>query len=868
MDANLPLVESKLFRPRTRPDVVRRARLARPAAAARTRLTLVAAPAGFGKTTLLTSWYGEDQGADDPRVAWVSLDEGDRQAGSFWAYLLTAVERAAPGTAAAGLTLLQSGQAPVESVLTGVLNELSVLPDDLEVVLDDYHLADGPEVQPGMAFLVDHLPPQVRLTLGTRADPALPLARLRARGELTEVRATDLRFTTEETGAYLVASGVDLAGDDLASLADRTEGWIAALHLAAISLTGREDRTSFIAGFAGDDRYVVDYLVEEVLDRQPAEVRDFLLGTSVLERLTGPLCDTVTGTSGSRRLLERLERENLFVVPLDDHRRWYRYHHLFADVLGAHLQAEHPDRVTALHRRASQWYDEQGDAAAAVRHALAAGDDERAADLVERAVPGLQRERREAVIVGWVEALPPDVTDRRPLLALGLAGGLMSSNRPEGVAQRLDEVDRMLHLPADELVVADREALAGVPATVRMYRAALALLGGDLAGTTRHATAAAELAAGRGDTLVAAGASALLGLAAWTRGDLAGALRDYRAAAAGLREIGHVADVLGCSIAVADLQVALGGLHDARATLEDALVLGATVAPDLRGTADMHDGLAGLALERGDLAAAAEHLRRSDELGEVAGLPQHPYRWRAAMAGLREAEGDRGAAVELLEEAQRVHVGDFSPDVRPLASRLARVRLALGDLDAARAWARRRNLSADDAPSYLREHEHLTLARLLVADGELAGAESLLERLLADAETGGRVRAQIEALVLLSGVRRDRGDRPGAVTALERARLLAEREGFVRVLTDGATTTPAASVPVPQVLVDPLSERELEVLRLLASELDGPAIARELVVSLHTVRTHTKHIYAKLGVNSRRAAVTRAHQLGLLRHPR
>ena len=285
------------------------------------------------------------------------------------------------------------------------------------MVLDDYHLVDGPDIGAGVTFLLEHLPPNVHLVISTRADPALPLSRLRARGELVEIRAGDLRFTSDEVAEYLNAvDGLSLNAADIATLAARTEGWVAALQLAALSMQGHEDVRGFIAGFAGDDRYIVDYLVEEVLGHQPEPVRGFLTATSVLDRLTGELCDAVTGRSDGRAMLERLERANLFLVPLDGSRRWYRYHHLFADVLQTHLTDEQPDEVPSLHRRASRWYEEHGETPSAVRHALAAGDVDRAAVLVELAIPGLQRTRQDGTIRGWVDVIPDEVVRVRPVL--------------------------------------------------------------------------------------------------------------------------------------------------------------------------------------------------------------------------------------------------------------------------------------------------------------------------------------------------------------------------------------------------------------------------------------------------------------------
>lgn len=903
-----PLVETKLLRPTPRRDVVARPRLADLLQrASSSPVTLVSAPAGFGKTSLLTAWLGSGQ-----PVAWVSLDERERQATSFWTYVLRALDRAVPGSGAAALTLLQSGQAPVESVLADVVNELSVHSGEVVLVLDDYHLADGVDVAAGMTFLIDHRPPQLRLVISTRADPALPLSRLRARGELLEIRAADLRFTGDEVAAYLNdLHGFGLTATDIASLETRTEGWVAALQLAAISLRDRDDPSAFIAGFAGDDRFVVDYLADEVLGRQPDDVRRFLLDTSILARLTGPLCDTVsppraeTDRSG-KAMLELLDRANLFLVPLDGRRTWYRYHHLFGDVLLSHLLEERPEDVPELHRRAADWYAGDGQVEPAVRHALEAGDLDRAADLVEGSFRALGQERREDLVSRWAHQLPDSVLRDRPVLAVALVGGLMASNQFDGVDRRLDHVEELLARPAADLVVVDTDELARVPAAVEMYRAALSLVGGDPHSAITRAQHAIDVAV-EGDDLVVGATAALSGLASWTTGDLASAHSSYARSIQALTRAGHIADVLGCSIAKADMELRLGRLRDAERTLTHALELaeantppGATV---MRGTADMLVGLSRTAWCRDDLAAAADHLRRADDLGEAASLPQNPYRWRLGMALLRAAEGDLSAAAELLEEAERVYVADFSPNVQPIHASRARVLIGRLDLDDARAWAREHRVSTADELAYLREYEHVTLARLLLAEHAATGspaslqeAITFLDRLLRAAVDGARVLTVIELEVLRTIAYTAAGDAVRALTALEHAVDLAAPDGWVRVFLDpalkaplrelasgqprsayawvlltaataGSATHAAAPDPGPgprQDLVDPLSDRELDVLRLLGSDLDGPAIARELVVSLNTVRTHTKHIYTKLGVNNRRAAISKAHQLGLL----
>jgi LuxR family maltose regulon positive regulatory protein len=431
------LLETKLYAPRPRPGVVSRPRLFELLErGAGSKLTVVSAPPGFGKSTLLADWLGSRSAGHAASTAWVSLDSGDNDVASFWAYVIGALEMASTGVGSAARALLDSGRPPIESILTPLLNALGEVPNDVLLVLDDYHVIDRVEIHDGVAFLLDHLPPQVHVILAARADPPLPVARLRARGDLVEIRAADLRFTEDEAEAYLNGPmGLTLTSVDVAALEGRTEGWIAALQLAALSLGGRPDPGAFIADFAGDDRYIVDYLVEEVLERQPERIQRFLLETSILDRLTGSLCDAVTGDDDGRETLEALERANLFVVALDDRRRWYRYHHLFADVLRARLLAGRPGLAPTLHRRASSWFERNGDDAAAIEHALAAEDVARAADLIELATHDLRARRQEMTLRRWLDALPDATFEARPALAIAHAGG----GHAETVAEPCDE---------------------------------------------------------------------------------------------------------------------------------------------------------------------------------------------------------------------------------------------------------------------------------------------------------------------------------------------------------------------------------------------------------------------------------------------
>ena len=899
-----PLLETKLHVPRRRRSLVVRPRLTgRLSHVWESALTLVSAPAGFGKTTLLAEWLA-DAVTVDRSVAWLSLDPRDNDPARFWAYLLAALDRAVPGIGADARAVLESPQPATEAVLATLLNSLDDVPGDLAVVLDDYHLVETHDVHEGVAFLLEHLPRQVHVVVTGRADPPLPLARLRARGELLEVRAADLRFTADEAAAYLTgAMGLSLTSGDVDALEGRTEGWIAALQLAALSMQGRDDVGGFIAGFAGDDRYIVDYLVEEVLQRQSEDVRTFLLRTSVLAGLTGPLCEAVTGQAGGRATLETLDRGNLFVVPLDDRRQWYRYHHLFGDVLRARLLDEQLEHVPHLHRRASDWYAQHGDLPEAIRHATAGQDHERAADLVELAMPGTRQMRQEATLRAWLEGLPDDVLRRRPALTVGYAGVLLVHGELDGVEDLLREAERRLDVvepqgpdgQGPDRQGPDRHGSDPLRSSIALYRAAQARLRGDVPGTVVHAQETLRLVA-QDDHLGRGAAEGLLGLAHWTSGDLDAGHRWWAASLVDLERAGHLSDLAGCALALGDIRVAQGRLHDAEHTYQHVLrALTPPSGPPLRGAADMHVGLADVLRERGDLAAAHEHLRRSAELGEHAGLPQNRYRRRMVLARVRQAEGDLDGALALADEAQGVYVADMFPDVRPVAAARARLLTAQGRWAEALAWAQERDLSADDDLSYLREFEHLSLARVLLArhaaeggDRHLRAATGLLGRLLDAAEGGGRTGSALEVLVLRSLAHQAGGDLPAALSALHRALALAEPEGHVRTFLDeGAPLTTLLRAAAQKGVardqarrlltvatgtqarsgrgtVDPLSDRELDVLRLLATDLSGPEIARALVVSLHTVRSHTKSIFAKLGVNSRRAAVRRAEELDLL----
>ncbi len=887
-DAELPLLATKLHVPRHRLDLVRRDRLiAQLDAGITARLTLITAPAGFGKSTLLSEWI--EQAHSTRPVAWLSLDDRDSTPRVFWRYVLAAVNTAVPGIADAAQTMLATADATIEAVLVTLINDLDANSTGLVLVLDDFQVIEDPDIHAGILLLIERLPSQIRLVIASRSDPPLPLGRMRARAELSELRAADLRFTDAEASAYLNGTmQLSLHEAQIAALGERTEGWIAALQLAALSVQGRADASEFIAGFAGDDRFIVDYLVEEVLQRQPEEVRTFLLQTSILSRMNAGLADAVTHSTGGSAALESLERSNLFLVPLDDHRRWYRYHHLFGQMLRARLVDEMPDQLDVLNRRASDWYAQNGDMEDAIAHAIDAHAFDRAADLIEAVTAAMRRDRQESTLVAWLERLPRQTVRLRPALLVELAGARLSLGR-------VDEVEQLL-AEAESTIGGTSQAIDSMRGSIALFRAAQALASGDVDAAAADAAAALGLAADD-DDLAQGSASGLLGLTQWSRGDLTAAATSWAVGVDRLTRAGHLSDVLGGSIAVAEIQIAEGRLGDALDTYQRALGLAASHQAPLRGTADMHVGIADILRERGDLPAARSHLVAAAQLGEHAGLPQNRHRRQVALARLLLAEGDLEGAIARLDEAQRVYTPDFFPDVRPIPAQRARVNVAAGRYRDALEWARRSGVTIEERLSYLREFEHLTLARTLVAgSARLDAADDaivLLERLLRAAEQGARIGSVIQIRVVLSLALQSAG-RPGdAGEILQQAVTLAEPEGYVRVFADEGqsisrlltalakrgpvaayvrhlaeatttTTTSGSSASPQRRLASPLSDRELDVLRLLRSDLGGADIARELSISLNTVRTHTKSVYLKLGVTSRRAAVRRATELGLL----
>jgi LuxR family maltose regulon positive regulatory protein len=902
-----PILATKLYVPPPRAPLVLRPRLIeRLNEGLHSGLTLIAAPAGFGKSTLLSAWITERTRHDPKlRVAWLSLDEGDSDPSWFLLYLAAALHGAEPSFGANAMAALQSPQPPsAKSILTDLINEIDGVTGDIFLVLDDYHAVHSPEVDDALAFLLEHLPAHMRLIIATREDPRLPLARLRARGELSELRAADLRFSPDEAADFLRrVMGLELSAQDIAALESRTEGWIAGLQLAALSMRGREDIAGFIRSFTGSHRFVLDYLVEAVLRRQPDEVRSFLLQTSILDRFCARLCDAVTERLDSRDTLELLDRCNLFLIPLDDKRQWYRYHHLFADVLRAHLAEAQPEQVSSLHRRASAWHGENGSPPDAIQHALAARDFPRAADLIELAWSAMDLNYQSSIWLGWVRALPGEFVTARPVLSLGYGWALLESGQLEASEARLQDAERWLEAPTDRMIVVDREQFRSLPASIATARAYRSLALGDVDDTARFAQQALQLTP-EGDQTRYIQATSLLTVAQYAGGDPVAAERSLSDLHSSLRKFGEIRTLIGTTFLLADIRLALGRLNEAEDAYQQSLRIAAGQAELMPiGTADLYRGLGELLVERGDLEAAAQYLLTSQKLGERSATTDWMHRLCMSQARLKEAQGDLDGALGLLEEAERVHVRNPLPDLRPVAALKARVWLKQGRLAEALGWARGQGLSVDDDIRYTREFEYITLARVLMAAagsdreaGSLDQATRLLGRLLQAAETGGRMGSAIQILLLQALAFQAQDDLPNALPPLERALGLAEPEGYVRTFVDEGETMRllikeqsrnrhhplsgyadrllagfTQAVPAPESaithqrsdMIEPLSVRELEVLKLLRSELTGPEIAQHLAVSLNTLRTHTKSIFSKLGVNNRRAAIRRAEELHL-----
>jgi LuxR family maltose regulon positive regulatory protein len=905
----IALLATKLYIPPARADIVSRPRLTEKLRIGLERpgsLTLLSGPAGAGKTTLLSEFI-----AQSPRpVAWLSLDERDNEPVRFWTYLVAACQSVVDGVGESALALLEEAQAlPDESIPTLLINDLAQQDGALALVLDDYHAIRNQSIHAGLSFLVDYLPDNLHLIVSTRADPPWPLARYRARNRLVEIRARDLRFSREEAAEFLNRTmGLNLPAEDVAALEDRTEGWAAGLQLAALSMQGRDDTAAFVQAFAGSHAYVADYLVTEILRRQPEDVQAFLLETSILERMNAGLCEAVTGRGDAQSVLTALHRANILIVPLDDRGEWYRYHHLFADLLQARLpQARPAGAIAGLHTAAADWYQQHGFTAEAIDHGLAAGDFERVASLVEGAARAMIFAGRMGALAEWLEALPEETLEAHPRLAFYLLWVNILRSRADLSEQAFqDTIERLKALPPS----AENDRLRGELMAV-MCRATV--MTGDVAGGIRLAHEALG-ALSESDLASRARVNSALAAAYGLAGRIEDAELAYRecvpqAVAAGdYRLAAHTMMIMGLTLGH------YGRLHDAARAFESIVRLqeqsAAARPPSGRKRTGRiffpagqgYIGLAGIHLEWNDLETAERYLEQGMELCRQGGL-DGLFAGRMLRSRLRQARGDLEGALEAIEFAREAfqRADDFQ-----MAVRQVQIALAQGDVGGAyRKAAPLETLAGADParlPPIFMEVIEAVLARVYLAQDETGKAFQMLDRLEATARPGGRAARLIEGNLLraLALQRQDGGNvTPEAVGWMERSLELAEPEGYILLfLEEGPAVIPlleavaghrGATDPIQAYarrlleahgadgelarralsgeaagLVEALTPREMEVLALIAAGHSNRAIADRLVVTVRTVKKHASNIYGKLNVSSRTQAVARARELGLL----
>ena len=890
------LLNTKLNIPPVRPSHVQRLELIQKLDKLREyKLALIVASAGYGKTALVSEWIGQSP----MRVVWFSIDAGDNDPVRFWDYVIAAIQTVYPDIGEQTLTLLHEPQPlPVETILSTLINELSALPDLLTVVLDDYHFIESSAIHDGLAFLVEHMPSQIRLIMTTRTDPPLPLARMRVRSQLLELRSADLRFSPPQIATFFTdVMGLKLTTDEVTALDTRVEGWIAGLQLAGLALQGKADKAGFIASFAGDHHYVLDYLGDEILDRQPEAIQQFMLQTSILERLNADLCDTIIEASESRTVLEHLECHHFFVVALDDKRQWYRYHRLFADFLHHRLKLKYPNHAKELHQRASYWFEQNGLQSEAISHALAAQDYERAAELVQSIAELLIWRRAEHnTLLGWLAALPDRVIQMYPRLYLYHAWVLYLINQMGAAEQCIHDAQNALNQMGNTdpliagMLAAIHSTLTGIhhqfPETLALSRQALEQLPEEA--VSWRCMAAINL-----------------GVTCAYIGEVQEAVEVLSYAMELSQEIGSSFAMLSAFWHLSSLQIAQLHLRSAENTcqqLEHAAQMPGLQRFPINGYITLL--LGEINMERSDLEAAERYLLESAGQMNPESFPTALLRGYVALSRLKTLQGDKEGAEHYWQIAEQLgRMSKLHGRSTLLSISQARRWLEQGNLDAVESWTAENHVGLDDDYSYHREDYYLVLARLYIAKGTTVDkALYLLERMVKRAEASQRNGSLIRALVLQAVAFHASGDSQKAVKSLARALKLAEQEQLIRVFADegqpialllekvvdmqrkGQLATPISSEyttrllaalgkrslsPTPPRrtvghLADALSERELEVLRLLADGLESNEIAERLVIAVDTARKHIKNIYSKLDVHSRWEAIKHAEEYHLL----
>jgi LuxR family maltose regulon positive regulatory protein len=893
------LLTTKLYRPRLRFNHVSRSRLIDELAHnLGHKLTLVSAPAGFGKTTLVSEWAEQS----DLPTAWVSLDEGDNDPARFLTYVAASLQTIEPDVGEISGALLQSSQPLlVESILTALINEITNTQRRMVLILDDYHQINGPAIHDALTFLLDHQPQNLHLVIATRVDPPLPLAGLRVSGDLFELRAEALRFTPDEIAAFLhQAIDSELTSDEVIALEARTEGWIAGLQLAAVSMQGREDIHDFIAAFTGSHRYVLDYLTEEVLSQQSAQVQNFLLQTSILDQMNGALCEAVTGLQNGQDMLEWIDQANLFVVPLDDERRWYRYHHLFGNMLRRHLEKTNSSEIPDLHRRASAWFWQHDMLPQAIAHSLAAHDFDQAASLIEQIFDNLLGQAKSfTTILSWLEALPEEVIHTHPRVGI-LHGWILSlTEQLDAVEPRIQEVERAVEGELPDAVRFEVTVLRAYVARQKIDVDKAIELSLQALETYRENPASGSMQAYTGIAFN-------LALAYRTHGEISQAQQWYCEALRVSQEADSIIMIILALHGLACVQLIQGQLNQAEENLRLGLQLadeatqqsGKMVPPAAR----LHVSLAELLREQNRLAEAANHLAQGLELCRQWQMEAFLCRALIVQSRLKLAGGDMVGSLNLLQEAEEHSevYQESMPFCIPVPGARALVILTQivsakegNDLEAlgeVAQWANTQGFNVDDSiDSVSSELEYLIWARLLIAQDEPGRALHLLKRMLPAAEDGERIERVIKIYILQALAYQALGDIEQALDALRVALSLGAPQRYVWLfiaegpqmaeLLQKAGAQGIQSSYVSQLLsaysdyhelrqatslVDPLSDRELEVLRMIAVGMTNPEIAEKLILSIGTVKSHTGNIYSKLGVHNRTEAVTRAMELNLL----
>jgi len=865
------------------------------------KLTLVSAPAGFGKTTLVSEWVHHRRGQAEtgPSVAWLSLDEGDNDTARFLTYAIAALRTIESGLGETAVSLLQSPQVaaappPFENIITLLINDLAVLPVQAVLVLDDYHVINSLEIHRALAFLLGNLPPQLHLVIVSREDPMLPLHRLRARGHVTEIHAKDLRFTEGEAASFLNQTmGLNLTPADVAALERRTEGWIAGLQLAALSMQQDvTDTRGFIETFAGDDRYVVDYLITEVLDGQSPQVQDFLLRTAVLRRLTAPLCDVVAERADSRDVLAQLEQANLFLVPVDNKREWYRYHRLFGDLLRYRLREQiGAEGVKRLHRRAAAWYGQtglvEGAVEEAIHHSLAAEDFPRATDLIESICADLVAQSQSHQLLGLVAALPEDLVRTRPHLCVYHAWALGLTGQVDAVASRLRDAERALSAAPPTLA---RE-IQGQIATLRAYDARRQHDLVTAIGLLRQALQYLPVSS----LSARSAANANLGVNYLMLGNLGVAREALRLAQAEAHGSGNLWIAVGAMSYLADTYALEGRLTQAARLYQDTIARGLDSTGKRLFPPAGHAcaGLGRVLYERGEIDEARRNLKQAIDLSEMIGFWNTVLRALVPLVWLEYMQGHTALSQTLMQRA--LNLAERTSEAwmtarweAHLAALQARLSLAQDppELAAATRWAEAYQQDEPDVSSYEEEFAQLTLARVELAQGHPDQALARLEVLSEAAGAGGRNDSLIKILALRALAQAAQGAGDGATDMLNRALDLTAPEGYCRTFLDEGqpmirllrqsrhpyaarlleeTEADGAALPPPTPeLQEALNERELKVLRLFAASLTNAEIAQEMFLSTNTVKWYAKNIHRKLNVNRRMQAVAKARELGLI----